>query len=105
MEALSGLQMGFAVILTPANLYYCFLGSLIGTLVGVLPGLGPLGALALLLPLTFTIPPGAGMAMPASLFNGAMCGGSTTSVLVNIPGEAASVVTCLDGHQMAKQGR
>ena len=105
MDALAGLQVGFSVILTPANLYYCFLGSLIGTLVGVLPGLGPLGALALLLPVTFTLPPVAGMAMLASIFYGAMYGGSTTSVLVNIPGEAASVVTCLDGHQMARQGR
>ena len=105
MDAFAGLQVGFSVILTPTNLYYCFLGSLIGTLVGVLPGLGPLGALALLLPVTFTLPPVAGMAMLASIFYGAMYGGSTTSVLVNIPGEAASVVTCLDGHQMARQGR
>jgi putative tricarboxylic transport membrane protein len=105
MDALTGLQVGFSVILTPANLYYCFLGSLIGTLVGVLPGLGPLGALALLLPVTFTLSPVASMAMLASIFYGAMYGGSTTSVLVNIPGEAASVVTCLDGYQMAKQGR
>ena len=105
MDALAGLQVGFSVILTPANLYYCLLGSLIGTLVGVLPGLGPLGALALLLPVTFTLPPIAGMAMLASIFYGAMYGGSTTSILVNIPGEAASVVTCLDGHQMARQGR
>jgi putative tricarboxylic transport membrane protein len=105
MDALSGLQVGFSVIFTPANLYYCFLGSLIGTLVGVLPGLGPLGALALLLPVTFTLTPVASMAMLASIFYGAMYGGSTTSVLVNIPGEAASVVTCLDGYQMAKQGR
>ena len=105
MDALSGLAVGFGVILTPANLYYCFLGSLIGTLVGVLPGIGPLAALALLLPVTFTIPPVAGLAMLASIFYGAMYGGSTTSVLLNIPGEAASVVTCLDGHQLAKQGR
>jgi putative tricarboxylic transport membrane protein len=105
MDAWSGLTLGFGVILTPANLYYCFLGSLIGTLVGVLPGLGPLGALALLLPVTFTLTPVAGMAMLAAIFYGAMYGGSTTSVLVNIPGEAASVVTCLDGYQMARQGR
>ena len=105
MDALAGLQTGFGVILTPANLYYCLLGSVIGTLVGVLPGLGPLGALALLLPVTFTLPAVAGMAMLASIFYGAMYGGSTTSILVNIPGEAASVVTCIDGHQMAKQGR
>jgi putative tricarboxylic transport membrane protein len=92
-------------MLTPANLYYCFLGSLIGTMVGVLPGLGPLAALALLLPVTFTLSPIAGLAMLAAIFYGAMYGGSTTSILVNIPGEAASVITCLDGHQMALQGR
>ena len=105
MDALSGLAMGFSVMLTPANLYYCFLGSLIGTMVGVLPGLGPLAALALLLPVTFTLSPLAGLAMLAAIFYGAMYGGSTTSILVNIPGEAASVITCLDGHQMARQGR
>jgi putative tricarboxylic transport membrane protein len=105
MDALSGLAMGFSVMLTPANLYYCFLGSLIGTMVGVLPGLGPLAALALLLPVTFTLSPIAGLAMLAAIFYGAMYGGSTTSILVNIPGEAASVITCLDGHQMAMQGR
>ena len=105
MDALSGLAMGFSVMLTPANLYYCFLGSLIGTMVGVLPGLGPLAALALLLPVTFTLSPIAGLAMLAAIFDGAMYGGSTTSILVNIPGEAASVITCLDGHQMALQGR
>jgi putative tricarboxylic transport membrane protein len=77
----------------------------IGTLVGVLPGLGPLAALALLLPVTFTLPPVGGMVMLCSIFYGAMYGGSTTSVLLNIPGEAASVVTCIDGHQMARQGR
>jgi putative tricarboxylic transport membrane protein len=97
--------MGFGVMLTPANLYFCFLGSLIGTMVGVLPGLGPLAALALLLPVTFTLSPVAGLAMLAAIFYGAMYGGSTTSILVNIPGEAASVVTCLDGHRMALQGR
>ena len=105
MEALSGLLTGFSVILTPENLYLCFLGSLIGTLVGVLPGVGPLAALALLLPITFTMSPVGGMVMLASIFYGAMYGGSTTSILLNIPGEAASVVTCIDGHQMAKQGR
>jgi len=105
MDALSGLVSGFAVILTLQNLYYCFLGSLIGTLVGVLPGVGPLAAMALLLPVTFTVTPMAGMVMLASIFYGAMYGGSTTSVLLNIPGEAASVVTCIDGHQMARQGR
>jgi putative tricarboxylic transport membrane protein len=105
MEALVGLLTGFGVIMTAANLYLCFLGSLIGTLVGVLPGVGPLAALALLLPVTFTLSPVGGMVMLASIFYGAMYGGSTTSILLNIPGEAASVVTCIDGHQMAKQGR
>jgi putative tricarboxylic transport membrane protein len=105
MDAFGGLLTGFGVILTLENLYLCFLGSLIGTLVGVLPGVGPLAALALLLPITFTLTPVGGMVMLASIFYGAMYGGSTTSILLNIPGEAASVVTCLDGHQMAKQGR
>jgi putative tricarboxylic transport membrane protein len=105
MDPLSGLLTGFAVILTPQNLYLCLIGSLIGTLVGVLPGVGPLAALALLLPVTFTLSPVGGMVMLCSIFYGAMYGGSTTSVLLNIPGEAASVVTCIDGHQMARQGR
>jgi putative tricarboxylic transport membrane protein len=105
MSAIDGLVTGFGVILTPANLYLCFLGSLIGTLVGVLPGVGPLAALALLLPVTFTLTPIGGLVMLASIFYGAMYGGSTTSILLNIPGEAASVVTCIDGHQMARQGR
>src|ERR1043165_2773833 len=105
MDALGGLLTGFGVILTPSNLYLCFLGSLIGTLVGVLPGVGPLAALALLLPVTFTLSPVGGLVMLSSIFYGAMYGGSTTSILLNIPGEAASVVTCFDGHQMARQGR
>src|SRR3954471_6625608 len=105
MDAIGGLLTGFGVILTPQNLYFCFLGSLIGTLVGVLPGIGPLAALALLLPVTFTLAPVSGLVMLSSIFYGAMYGGSTTSVLLNIPGEAPSVVTCLDGHQMARQGR
>src|SRR2546421_6001893 len=105
MEALVGLLTGFGVIMTAANLYLCFLGSLIGPLVGVLPGVGPLAALALLLPVTFTLSPVGGLVMLASIFYGAMYGGSTTSILLNIPGEAASVVTCIDGHQMARQGR
>src|SRR6266478_6753217 len=105
MEAIGGLLTGFGIILTLDNLFVCFLGSLIGTLVGVLPGVGPLAALALLLPITFTLSPVGGMVMLASIFYGAMYGGSTTSILLNIPGEAASVVTCIDGHQMAKQGR
>src|SRR6201982_3121686 len=105
MEAVGGLLTGFGVILTLDNLFLCFLGSLIGTLVGVLPGVGPLAALALLLPITVNMTPVGGMVMLASIFYGAMYGGSVPSILLNIPGEAASVVTCLDGHQMAKQGR
>jgi putative tricarboxylic transport membrane protein len=105
MDALQGLLGGFAVIMTPANLYYCLLGSVVGTLIGVLPGIGPLAALSLLLPVTFTLSPVSSIAMLAAMFYGAMYGGSTTSILVNIPGEAASVVTCLDGHEMAKRGR
>src|ERR1700757_839244 len=105
MEAIGGLLTGFGVILTLDNLFVCFLGSAIGTLVGVLPGVGPLAALALLLPITFTMTPVGGMVMLASIFYGAMYGGSTTSILLRIPGEAASVVTCMDGHEMAKRGR
>ena len=97
--------MGFAVALEPGNLFYCFLGCLIGTLVGVLPGLGPTAAMSLLLPATYHVPPVSAIIMFAGIFYGAMYGGSTTSILVNIPGEAASVVTCLDGYKMARQGR
>src|SRR6266849_6833402 len=105
MEAIGGLLTGFGIILTLDNLFVCFLGSMIGTLVGVLPGVGPLAALALLLPITFTMSPTASIIMMAGIYYGAMYGGSTTSILVNIPGEAASVVTCIDGYQMARQGR
>ncbi|MEN5081699.1 tripartite tricarboxylate transporter permease [Bosea sp. TWI1241] len=105
MEAMSGLFTGFGVILTPENLLLCLAGSFVGTMIGVLPGIGPLAALALLLPITFSLPPIAGVVMLAAIFYGAMYGGSTTSILLNLPGEAASVVTCRDGYQMAKQGR
>src|ERR671918_83477 len=87
------------------NLFYCALGVLLGTLVGVLPGIGPLGGITLLLPTTFGMEPIAAIIMLAGIYYGAMYGGSTTSILVNIPGEAASVVTCFDGYQMARQGR
>jgi len=102
---LQNLQLGFGVALTPVNLYYCFMGCLLGTLVGVLPGIGPLAAVSLLLPITFKIPAASAIIMLCGVFFGTMYGGSTTSILVNIPGEAASVVTCIDGHQMAKKGR
>ena len=105
MDILHNMQLGFAVILTPANLFYCLLGCLVGTLIGVLPGIGPLATLSLLLPVTFKLNPVTSIIMLSGIFYGAMYGGSTTSILVNIPGEAASVVTCLDGHQMARQGR
>jgi putative tricarboxylic transport membrane protein len=97
--------MGFSVALQPTNLFYCFAGCVIGTLVGVLPGLGPTAAMSLLLPATFHITPVSAIIMLAGIYYGAMYGGSTTSILVNIPGEAASVMTCLDGYQMARQGR
>ena len=105
MDILAGLGQGFAVALQPINLLYCFIGVFIGTLVGVLPGIGPVSAMSLLLPVTLSGTPEAGIIMMAGIYYGSMYGGSTTSILVNIPGEAASVVTCLDGHEMAKQGR
>jgi putative tricarboxylic transport membrane protein len=105
LDLLNYLVIGFSVALQPMNLFYCFLGVLIGTLVGVLPGLGPVAAMSLLLPATFHTTPVASIIMMAGIYYGAMYGGSTTSILVNIPGEAASVMTCLDGYQMARQGR
>jgi putative tricarboxylic transport membrane protein len=105
VEIFAGVLYGFQVALQPINLLYCFVGVLIGTLVGVLPGLGPAAAIALLLPSTFAASPVSAIIMLAGIYYGAMYGGSTTSILVNIPGEAASVVTCLDGHAMARQGR
>lgn len=105
MDIFSNLIGGFQVILQPVNLLYCLLGVFIGTLIGVLPGIGPVGAMSILLPTTFGVSPIAGMVMLAGIYYGAMYGGSTTSILVNIPGEAASVVTCLDGYQMARKGR
>lgn len=105
MEIAHGMLIGLQVAFQPMNLIYCFLGVFIGTLVGVLPGLGPAAAIALLLPSTFALSPVASIIMLAGIYYGAMYGGSTTSILVNIPGEAASVVTCLDGHAMARHGR
>jgi putative tricarboxylic transport membrane protein len=102
---LEGLVYGFGVALTPANLIACFVGVLIGTIVGVLPGIGPVGAMALLLPSTYALSPTTALIMLAGIYYGAMYGGSTTSILVNVPGEAASVVTTLDGYQMARKGR
>ena len=105
MELLSHIALGTQIIFTPTNLLFCFVGVLMGTLVGVLPGLGPTAAVALLLPNTFHFPPVSAVIVLAGIYYGAMYGESTTSILVNIPGEAASVVTCLDGYQMARKGR
>jgi putative tricarboxylic transport membrane protein len=105
IDILHNVVYGFGVALQPINLMYCFFGVLIGTLVGVLPGLGPAAAIALLLPTTFKVAPVSATIMLAGIYYGAMYGGSTTSILVNIPGEAASVITCLDGYQMARKGR
>jgi putative tricarboxylic transport membrane protein len=105
MDVIQNVIYGFQVALQPINLMYCFFGVLIGTLVGVLPGLGPPAAIAMLLPSTFHATPVSAIIMLAGIYYGAMYGGSTTSILVNIPGEAASVVTCLDGYQMARKGR
>jgi putative tricarboxylic transport membrane protein len=105
MEMLANVMLGFLVALQPTNLFFCFMGVLIGTLVGVLPGLGPVAAMSLLLPTTFHLSPVSAIIMLSGIYYGAMYGGSTTSILVNIPGEAASVVTCLDGYQMARKGR
>src|SRR4030043_2041997 len=101
MDMLQSVTYGFQVALQPINLFYCFFGVLIGTLVGVLPGLGPVAAMSLLLPATYHTTPVASIIMLAGIYYGAMYGGSTTSILVNIPGEAASVMTFLDGYQMA----
>jgi putative tricarboxylic transport membrane protein len=105
METLSHLSLGFSVALTVANLAYCFVGVLLGTIIGVLPGIGPVTTVAMLLPISFTLAPESAMIMLAGIYYGAQYGGSTTAILVNIPGEASSVVTTIDGHQMARQGR
>src|SRR2546425_9813326 len=105
VDLLHGLAYGLSVSLQPPNLTACFVGVFVGTLIGVLPGSGPVATMSLLLPITFAMSPPASIIMMAGIYYGAMYGGSTTSILVNIPGEAASVVTCIDGYQMARQGR
>ena len=99
------LMLGFSEALTPTNLAFCLLGALLGTLIGVLPGIGPTATIAVLLPITFFLPPLAGIIMLAGIYYGAQYGGSTTAILVNLPGEASSVVTALDGYKMAQNGR
>ncbi len=105
MEMIGQVFTGFQVALQPANLLYCFIGVLLGTLIGVLPGIGPVATISILLPITFKITPVSAIIMLAGIYYGAQYGGSTTSILLNIPGEATSVVTTLDGYQMARQGR
>lgn len=105
MEVFSGIISGFQTVLTPINLLFCFGGVFLGTMVGVLPGIGPVGAMSILLPATYGMSPVSSIILLAGIFYGSQYGGSTTSILVNIPGEASSVVTCLDGYQMARKGR
>ena len=105
LDSFTNLAAGLSVALEGQNLFYCFGGALIGTLIGVLPGLGPVATIAILLPVTFYLPPVAALVMLAGIYYGAQYGGSTTAILVNLPGESSSVVTCLDGYQMARNGR
>jgi len=105
MELFTNLALGFSVALSFQNLFYCFMGVILGTLIGVLPGIGPVATIAMLLPVTFTLNPTSALIMLAGIYYGAQYGGSTTAILVNLPGESASVVTCIDGYQMARKGR
>ncbi|HYN63355.1 MAG TPA: tripartite tricarboxylate transporter permease, partial [Candidatus Limnocylindrales bacterium] len=105
MDVLNNLWLGFGVAITPIHLLYALIGVMLGTLIGVLPGIGPVATIAMLLPITFNLSPVAALIMLAGIYYGAQYGGSTTAILVNLPGESASVVTCLDGYQMARQGR
>ena len=104
-DLISNLWLGMTVAATPMNIMLALIGALVGTLIGVLPGIGSLATIAMLLPITFHLPPTAALIMLAGIYYGAQYGGSTTSILVNLPGEASSVVTCLDGYQMARKGR
>src|SRR3984893_13575264 len=105
MELFNNLMLGFSVALTLQNLWFCFVGCFLGTLIGVLPGIGPLATIAMLLPITFNVPPVAAPIMLAGIYYGAQYGGSKTALLGNLPGETSSIVTCIDGYQMARQGR
>src|SRR5882672_8187571 len=104
-DLIANLSLGMSVALTPTNLLLALVGALVGTLVGVLPGIGSLATIAMLLPITFGLPPVGALIMLAGIYYGAQYGGSTTSILLNIPGESSSVITTLDGHAMARQGR
>jgi len=105
MDVFQNMITGFGIAVTPLNLVLCLVGCFVGTLIGVLPGIGPAATIALLLPVTFNLPPATAIIMLSGIFYGAMYGGSTTAILVNIPGEAAAAITCIDGYQMARQGR
>ena len=105
MELINNLALGFGVAFTPINLLYAFIGCILGTLIGVLPGIGPVATIAMLLPATYALPPVSALIMLAGIYYGAQYGGSTTAILVNLPGESSSVVTCIDGYQMARNGR
>jgi putative tricarboxylic transport membrane protein len=105
MDVFSNLALGFSVAVSPINLFWCFMGAFIGTAIGVLPGVGPVATMALLLPVTYFLTPEGALIMLAGIYYGAQYGGSTTAILVNVPGEASSVVTALDGYAMARQGR
>ncbi len=105
MDLFHNMVLGFGVALTPGNLFFCFVGCLLGTLIGVLPGIGPVTGIALLIPITYGKDPTAAIITMAGVYYGAMYGGSTTSILLNVPGESASTVTCLDGYAMARKGR
>src|ERR1043166_46320 len=105
MDIINNLILGFGVAVSPIHLLYALIGVMLGTLIGVLPGVGPVATIAMLLPITFNLSPVAALIMLAGIYYGAQYGGSTTAILVNLPGESSSVVTCLDGYQMAKQGR
>src|SRR5574342_1116211 len=105
MEIFHNILMGFGIALTPQNLLFCLIGTIYGTLIGVLPGIGPVVGVAILIPVTFGLNATTAIITMAGVYYGAMYGGSTTSILINVPGETASVVTCLDGYQMARKGR
>src|SRR3954468_14519395 len=105
MDLIANLGIGFVAALTLQNLLYCLIGCLLGTLIGVLPGIGPVPTIAMLLPVTYALPPVSALIMLAGIYYGAQYGGSTTAILVNLPGESSSVVTCIDGYQMARKGQ
>src|SRR5512136_451902 len=105
LDSLAHLLDGFAVAFQFDNVLYCLIGTIVGTLIGVLPGIGPIAGIALLIPVTYNLSPTGAVIMLAGIYYGAMYGGSTTSILLNVPGETASVITCLDGFQMAQKGK